>query len=166
LTGISRSTAILGGVLCSPQPSHPAKHPGFNFDRTRPCQPQTKIIDRNVDATACNRPAAALEPTLMRVIETPTAGPWCWTCRYDLAALPEAGCCPRCGGRYDVRCNRVLRHGRWAQEMIGSSWDGRFKSRRERLLFHLRAWSIIVTVLGSSGIVITFAVLGIRALFA
>ena len=101
----------------------------------------------------------------MRVIETPTAGPWCWTCRYDLGALPEAGCCPKCGGKYDVRLNRVLRHGRWAREMIGSSWDGRFKSRRERLVFRLRALAIILTVLGSSAIVITFAVLGLRALF-
>ena len=112
-----------------------------------------------------NRGGCRGEPVCMRVIETPTAGPWCWTCRQDLSGLPDAGCCPRCGGRYNVAIGRVLRHGFWARTLFGRDRAGMVASRGERAAMIGRVWVVLITVLGSSGIVITFGVLGLRAAF-
>ena len=44
----------------------------------------------------------------MACANTPTGGPWCWECKYDLTGLPDRGCCPECGSRYNARLHRPV----------------------------------------------------------
>ena len=60
---------------------------------------------------------------------------------------------------------RVLRHGFWARTLFGKDRAGMVASRSERVAMSSRVWVVLITVLGSSGIVITFGVLGLRAAF-
>lgn len=102
----------------------------------------------------------------MSCAKTLTGGPWCWECRYDLSGLPERGCCPECGSRYDA----ALYHPVTLREKIADSpaalrhaLTDETSWLMQKVVFHARTAAVIMLVLGSSAITVTFAVLAYQA---